>query len=84
MVRDTTVESEITLERSEASGCLSSSEPSLFGVDLRGRDSDGHHWRVVSGFNETIEYHTPSKKAAAFFDELLESLCWNDAVVSEP
>jgi hypothetical protein len=44
--------------------------------DYRGRRRDGSHFRFIGMFTETITYDEASATAAAYFDRILDTLCW--------
>ena len=48
--------------------------------EYRGRRSDGTRWREVIMFGESIEYDRANTKAAAYFDQVIDSLCFKGAV----
>lgn len=48
------------------------------GIDSRGKLKDGSHWRKISGFIETIYYENVSLAASAFFDSIMDSICFQD------
>jgi hypothetical protein len=44
--------------------------------DYSGRRADGSHFRFIGLFSETISYDKVSTAAAAYFDRILDTLCW--------
>jgi hypothetical protein len=49
------------------------------GFDYRGVDKKGRRWRFTGWFAETVEYKNASDGAASFFDQIIDSMCWDDA-----
>ena len=47
-----------------------------YGTDIIGVRSDGTLSRWTGTINEDIKYENVSKKAADFFDQIIDSLCW--------
>jgi len=45
-------------------------------AEYRGRRADGTRWRFLGYFGQTIRYETKSGAAAAYFDRIIDSLCW--------
>lgn len=45
-------------------------------AEYKGIRSNGKYFRRIGMFGETIEYEDASKEAAAFFDTIIDSLCW--------
>ena len=45
-------------------------------AEYRGRRTDGTRWREVIMFGESIEYDRANAKAAAYFDQVIDSLCF--------
>jgi hypothetical protein len=47
----------------------------LGGVDYSGRDPKGNRWREISIGGESIYYQDISEKTAAYFDQIINSMC---------
>jgi hypothetical protein len=47
-------------------------------AEYRGRRADGSRWREIIMFGESIEYDRASAKAAAYFDQIIDSMCFTD------
>jgi hypothetical protein len=47
-------------------------------AEYRGRRADGTHWREVLIFGESIGYDRANAKAAAYFDQVIDSLCFHN------
>jgi len=48
----------------------------LLAAEYRGRRADGTRWREVILFGESIKYDRANAKAAAYFDQIIDSLCF--------
>lgn len=48
----------------------------LLAAEYRGRRADGTRWREVLIFGESIECDRANAKAAAYFDQIIDSLCF--------
>jgi hypothetical protein len=48
----------------------------IVGSEYRGRRKDGTLMRFVGVFGETISYDHAPQSTAAFFDNIIDSLCW--------
>lgn len=46
------------------------------GIDIRGRSIEGKYWRFFGIFGTVISYHDASTDASAFFDRILDSVCF--------
>src|SRR4030095_14194279 len=44
--------------------------------EYKGMRSNGKYFRWIGMLGETIEYQDASKDAAAFFDAIIDTLCW--------
>jgi len=47
------------------------------GVDVRGTYANGRRWRFVGDAFQTIKYDNASIEAAAFFDSVIEGVCYS-------
>lgn len=47
------------------------------GVDVRGTYANGKRWRLVGDSFQTIKYDNASVEAAAFFDSVIEGVCYS-------
>jgi hypothetical protein len=47
------------------------------GIDFRVLDKDGGRWRETGFFTETMSYSNVSDQAAAFFDSVIDTMCWD-------
>jgi len=47
------------------------------GVDVRGRLSNGNHWRYFGTLGESVNYYDVSGDAAEFFDKILDAVCYD-------
>jgi hypothetical protein len=45
-------------------------------AEYRGRRADGSQWRFLGSFGVTVQYDTKKEEAAAYFDRIIDSLCW--------
>jgi len=45
-------------------------------AEYKGTRSNGKYFRRIGMLGETIEYDDASKEAAAFFDTIMDTLCW--------
>jgi len=45
-------------------------------AEYRGVRTSGVRWRFLGMFGATIEYETADTSAAAYFDRIIDSLCW--------
>jgi hypothetical protein len=48
------------------------------GVDAKGRLRNGNYWRYFGQPGESIKYYDVSGEAAAFFDRILDGVCFRD------
>jgi hypothetical protein len=46
-------------------------------MDFRVIDKDENIWRKIGFFTETISYGNVSDQAAAFFDSIIGTMCWD-------
>lgn len=46
------------------------------GVDAKGKLADGNYWRYVGTLGESVYYYEASPDAAAYFDRILDGLCF--------
>jgi hypothetical protein len=46
-------------------------------LDVRGKTSDGKRWRWVGGIS-FVSYEDVSDEAAAYFDKVIDSVCWKE------
>jgi hypothetical protein len=46
------------------------------GVDAKGKLRNGNYWRYFGQFNESIEYYDVSAEAAAYFDNIIDNVCF--------
>jgi hypothetical protein len=46
-------------------------------IDFRVIDMDGRGWREIGFFTESISYSNVSGQAAAFFDSIIDTMCWD-------
>jgi len=55
------------------------------GIDFRFLDRDGGRWRETGFFSESILYSNVSEQAAAFFDSIIDTMCWDaNPVIDKP
>jgi hypothetical protein len=48
------------------------------GNDIRGRLANGNYWRYFGTWGESFEYYDVSPEAAAFFDEMIKNVCYQE------
>jgi hypothetical protein len=48
------------------------------GVDAKGKLANGNYWRYFGMVGESISYHDVSPEAAAYFDSVIDSVCYMD------
>ena len=48
------------------------------GVDAKGKLANGNHWRYFGRFGESIRYHDVPADAAAYFDNIINNICFLD------
>ena len=51
----------------------------LDGVDAKGKLANGNYWRYFGMFGESIQYYNVPPEAAAYFDRVIDSVCFMDA-----
>ena len=50
----------------------------LEGVDAKGKLANGNYWRYLGQYGESIRYYDVPAEAAAYFDGLLNNVCFLD------
>ena len=50
----------------------------LEGVDAKGKLKNGNYWRYFGMFGESIRYYDVPKEAAAYFDGIIDNVCFLD------
>jgi hypothetical protein len=48
----------------------------VLGEEYRGVRTDGMYFRWAGVLNETAGYDSATKASAAFFDKIIDALCW--------
>jgi hypothetical protein len=48
------------------------------GVDVKGKLANGNYWRYLGLYGESIKYYDVPVEAAAYFDGIIENLCYQD------
>src|SRR6266705_3428008 len=48
------------------------------GVDAKGNLSNGNRWRYFGQIGESVEYHDVPAEAAAFFDRIIDGVCYRE------
>lgn len=48
------------------------------GVDAKGKLANGNHWRYFGQFGESISYHDVPAEAAAYFDNIIDTVCFRE------
>ena len=48
------------------------------GTDTKGELPNGNFWRYFGQYGESIEYYDVSAEAAAYFDNLIDKVCYNE------
>jgi hypothetical protein len=49
------------------------------GVDAKGKLADGNYWRYFGTLGESLYYYEAPPDAAAYFDRIIDGLCFRDA-----
>jgi len=49
------------------------------GVDAKGKLANGNYWRYFGMFGESIHYYDVPPDAAAYFDRVIDGVCFMDA-----
>jgi hypothetical protein len=47
------------------------------GVDAAGTLANGNYWRYFGTYGESVQYYDISKEAATYFDQIMDSACYN-------
>ena len=50
----------------------------LEGVDAKGKLANGHYWRYLGQYGESIRYYDVPAEAATYFDDLINKVCFLD------
>ncbi len=50
----------------------------LEGVDVKGKLANGNYWRYFGQYGESVRYYDVPADAAAYFDGLLNNVCFLD------
>jgi len=48
------------------------------GVDAKGKLANGNYWRYFGQFGESLKYYDVSAEAAAYFDGIIDNLCYQE------
>jgi hypothetical protein len=48
------------------------------GIDVKGKLANGNYWRYLGQYGEAIKYYDVPAEAAAYFDKIIENLCYQE------